>query len=356
MSAATSTRDDCTVPRDYEPVRFVVVGLGMGAGRAKLITETPGARLLGVVDLNEERARKTGRELNVPHTLELQPWLENDQVDVVYVLTETGRHAAVACPALEAGKHVLLTKPMEASLAACDEMIRLAERHDRLLGVDFQMRFLPETLNIKAAMKHGTFGRLLAGQMSLRVLRTMEYFKQGAWRGTRRLDGGGVLSNQAIHHIDQLAFTVGIPARVRCELRTQAHDIEAEDLACALWEYADGCLLSVLATTSFPQDTWYTRLDLHGTAGAVTLAGGGDFDDPYQRWFVDGVWRQAPPVRAETHWLNAVDNFAAAVCTAAPLVCSGRDARRTQAVLEAMYSSGYTTRDWVPVEPELPPK
>ncbi len=343
------------VERDYEPVGFVVVGLGMGKNRARQVQKTPGTRLLGVVDIDRERADTVSEELGVPGTYELDPWLKSEEVEVVYVLTPTGRHAEVGLRALEAGKHVLSTKPMEASIDACDAMIRAAEREGLLLGVDFDMRFRGENLALRAAFKEGFFGRFLSGHSTLKVLRKQSYYDaNGGWRGTRRWDGGGVFSNQNIHHLDELAFTAGIPHRVRANIWTQNHDIEAEDLGTAVLQYANGAVVTLYATTCYTQPTWYHRLELHGTEGAFSLAGGGPLDERTCRWFRSGQWTSEPPRSVGSEWLNAADNFAAAVRTGAPLVCTGRDGRRTQAILHAIYRSAYSSQQgWAEVEPEL---
>ncbi len=338
-----------------DPVGFVVVGLGMGHSRSRNVAENPGTRLVGVCDINPERARRTGEEYDVPYTSDLRPWLDSDEVEAVYVLTETGNHAAVALEALRAGRHVLTTKPMEASLDACDEMIRLAEEKGLLLGVDFGRRYTTAMLSLKAAVAGRRLGRLLSGNCSLKVLRTMEYFREnGGWRGTRKLDGGGVLSNQSIHHIDEIAFCVGVPARVRCSIWTQDHDIEAEDLGLAVWVYDDGPVMTFHGTTCYPQPTWYVHWELVGTQGAYYQAEGGPVGEPVCRYYLDGAWRDGPPERVEAEWLNAVDNFAAAVRSGAELTCTGRDGRRTQAILDAMYRSAYDNAGgWVDVKPEL---
>ncbi|NOY83178.1 MAG: Gfo/Idh/MocA family oxidoreductase [Kiritimatiellaeota bacterium] len=351
-------RSTATRVRTYEadPVRFVVIGLGMGHNRAQQVVKTPGATLVGVCDLRKERAERTSQTCAVPYTLDFREWLERDDVEVVYVMTETGRHAEIALEALEAGKHVLTTKPMEASLEACDRMICAAEKKGLLLGVDFGRRFEPGPLSLRAAVEQKRFGRLLNGTMELKILRTMEYFRaNGGWRGTRRWDGGGVLSNQSIHHIDELVFVLGVPARVRCSIWTQAHEIEAEDLGSAVWEYDSGLVVTYFATSSYPHATWYVRSEIQGTDGAIFLAAGGPFEQPFERWFLDGAWGTPPPeVKMESEWLNAADNFAAALRTGAPLVCSGRDGRRTQAVLDAMYRSAYENDGgWTAVTPEL---
>ena len=342
-------------PWAADPVRFAVIGLGMGHSRAKLITETPGTRLVGVCDLVEARAKRTGEACHVPYGTDLRRWLDDPAVEVIYVMTETGRHGEIAQLALEAGKHVLTTKPMDASLAACDAMIRKAEDKGRLLAVDFGRRFQTDLTTLRAAVADGRFGTLLSGSFELKILRDMEYFlSNGAWRGTRRWDGGGVLSNQSIHHIDEFAYALGIPARARCCLRTQNNAIEAEDYGTAVWEYPNGAMVTFTSTTCYPQQTWFARLELTGAAGAYFHAEGGPFAQPLERWFLQGAWAEVAPRTVEPAWLNAADNLAAAIRGGAALTCSGRDGRRTQSILDAMYRSAYEAEGgWVELAPEL---
>ena len=343
------------VVRDYEPVRFVIVGLGMGKARAKQMQSWSGTELVGVCDIDEERASAAAEELGVPYTTDVREWLDKDEVEVVYVVTPSGRHAEVGVQALEAGKHVLTTKPMDVTLEACDSMIRLAEERGLLLGVDFEMRFTSGELTLRQMVQDGAFGRMLGGHVSLKVLRKNEYFRSnGGWRGTIRWDGGGVLSNQCVHHIDQVAFVLGIPEQVRCDVWTQDHDIEGEDLGCALWRYADGSVLSLYATTCYPHSTWYFEFEAHGTEGAFSLAGGGPLQEARERYYLGGAWAEQAPQRVDSPWLSAADNFADALRTGAPLVCTGRDGRRTQSVLAAMYESARNQGGaWVKVTPEL---
>ena len=338
-------------PWDNEPVGFVVVGLGMGQVRSKDITRTSGTKLVGVCDLIEDRAKRVGEEFDVPWSTDLAAWLSNDEVEVVFVITETGNHAKVACQALEAGKHVITTKPMEANVANCDKMISLAEEKGLLLGVDLGRRYRPETQELRAAVAAGKFGRLLSGNCSLKILRDKKYFDHnGRWRGTWALDGGGVMSNQAIHHIDEVVYTVGMPEKVRCNAWTMKHDIEAEDTASAVWLYEDGFVLTFTATTCYPQPTWYYLLELTGQDGAYIQTAGGPFEDPIIRYYIDGAWSDKAPAAADFEWVNSADNFAAAVRTGAPLVATGRDGKRSRVVLDAMYESAYRNGgDWVDV-------
>ena len=344
------------VVRSYEsdPVGFVIVGLGMGHNRAREITQTPGAKLIGVCDLREDRAKRSGEQFGVPYTTDLEYWLDKKEVEVIWDVVPTGLHADVALQALSAGKHVLSTKPMEVSVARCDMMVRLAEEKGLLLGVDFARRFDGDALELKEAVAKGFFGRLLSGEASAKILRTMDYYREnGGWRGTRRWDGGGVLSNQNVHTLDQLAFCFGVPEKVKCAIWTQNHEIEAEDTGTAIWQYANGFVVTLYATTCYPQPTWYSRMEIHGTEGAYSSASGGFLDKRETRWYSKGAWSMEAPYPLDAPWLNPGDNFAAAVRTGEPLLCTGRDGRRSQAILEAMYKSAYGDGGWVKVEPEM---
>jgi predicted dehydrogenase/sugar phosphate isomerase/epimerase len=339
-------------PWHDDPVGFAVIGLGMGYNRAREITETSGTRLIGVCDLNEERAQKAAGVFGVPYSTRAEDWFTNPEVDVVFVLTETGHHGKVAMQALSAGKHVMTTKPMDASVENCNAMIALADEKGLMLAVDFEMRHTPGFCALRATIQEGHLGKIRGGSLQLKVQRNEAYFKHNhAWRGTRKLDGGGVLSNQSIHYIDQLAFTAGVPSKVRCNVWNQVHPyIEAEDLGSAVWLYEDGSVITYTATTSYPQPTWYWQYELYGEKGAFFEAGGGPFEKQTTKWYYDNAWRADAPATAEPEWFNSMDNFAAALREGAPLTATGRDGRVSRTILDAMYQSAREAGgDWVAV-------
>jgi len=245
---------------------------------------------------------------------------------------------------------------MDATLAACDAMVRKAEEKGLLLAVDFGRRFQADLVSLQQTIAAGRFGRLFSASFELKILRDMAYFRENnGWRGTRRWDGGGVLSNQSIHHIDEFAFALGIPQRTRCILRTQDHDIEAEDYGTAIWEYDSGLVVTFTGTTCYPQKTWFARFEITGDQGAYFRVEGGPFGEPMERWFADGAWADKSPLLCEPAWLNAADNMAAALRIGAPLTCSGREGRRTQSILDAMYRSAYEADGgWIEVAADIP--
>ena len=345
-AAAGAQQESCsvsaaTVVRSYaaDPVRFGVVGLGMGHNRAGEMMKTPGIRLVQLCDRQEERCRRSSEAYHVPATRDFAEMLANPEVEAVMVMNETGRHGELALQALEAGKHVLLTKPMEMRLEQCDRMIALARERKLLLGLDHCRRLRPSVQSLKAAQEAGFFGRPLSVSVTLKVNRTMEYFREnGGWRGTRALDGG-VLSNQTIHHLDEVLYVFGMPEAVRCDTWTQTHEIEMEDLGLAVWRYPDGMIVNICATTSYPQPSWYYQMELHGTEGAYIHREGGPAGAPVTLYFRDGAWSETAPFPRECPWLNSMDGFASALRCGTAQLTTPEEGRNAVRIIQAMYES-----------------
>ncbi|MDR0730041.1 MAG: Gfo/Idh/MocA family oxidoreductase [Treponema sp.] len=352
----SSVRDGLKKPRDFirpygdDPVRFVVAGLGMGSLRAKQLTETSGCMLYGVVDIDGEKARKTGEALGVPYSTDITKFLKDPKVEVVYVVTPTGLHAEVAVPCLEAGKHVLTTKPMDANTENCRRMIDLAKQKNLLLGVDFDLRQDEQNLSLKKAVEAGWFGTLLSAYDSLVVQRLDDYYREnGGWRGTRKLDGGAAMSNQGIHEIDRLQFLCGIPRRVRATAKTLVRGIECEDIGAAEWDYDSGMMVRFYATTTYPLPAWDVRFEMHGTEGAFILGSGG----PGKQgafYGKDGKWTGTAPYPVERKFRQGSDAFAFALRTGEPLPASGEEGIKSRLILDAMYESAKNDGQWIKVE------
>ena len=358
-AAAAGAQQECsalsaeTLKRPYadDPVRFGVVGLGMGHNRAGEIVKTSGLRLVQVCDLREERRKRSSEAYGVPAAADFDEMLNNPEIEAVMILNETGRHCELADRALNAGKHVLLTKPMDMDVEACRRTIALAGEKKLLLGMDHCRRLRPSVQSLKAACEAGYFGRPLGLSVTLKIKRTQEYFDaDGKWRGKRKLDGG-VLSNQTIHHLDEILYCFGMPEAVRCDSWTQNHDIEMEDLGLAVWKYADGLVVNICATTSYPQNGWYYQMELHGTGGAYIHREGGPLDAPQSLYFRNGAWSAAAPYPRECRWLNSMDGFASALRCGTPLLTTAEEGLNAVKIISAMYESSCDKGGaWVRVE------
>src|SRR5688572_11470326 len=263
-------------------VGFCIVGMGMGLVRGREVLKTPGAKLISVVDIDADRASKAAAELGCRAHTSTREALKDPSVDFVMVMTPSGLHAPIAIEALEAGKHVVTTKPMEVSLEKCDLMIAASKKAGKMLGVDFQERYTPATQQIKYAIDSGLLGKPILAEARLKWFRNQEYYDQGGWRGTWKMDGGGALANQSVHLIDLLTWIMGRPSRVIGRTYTLNHRIETEDLGMAMLEYPSGAVGSILGTTTVPKGDWW-GLEIHGSEGGVVAFLGKE----YQWRFLD---------------------------------------------------------------------
>ena len=321
-----------------DSVRWAVMGLGMGRSRAKLIKETPGARLIAVCDIDEERARNCSKEFECKAYTGLEELLKDDEVEVVFTLTPSGLHAEQCTAAIEAGKHAVTTKPMDVSSEKCRKAIGAAKETKRLLAVDFNARYQERHLLIRAAIDEGLFGGLILGEARLKWYRSQKYYDRGGWRGTWEMDGGGSLANQTVHQIDLMLWYMGEPARVWGRYGIFAHRIETEDLGMAMVEFKSGAAGMVLGTTSFPKSA-YCGVEIHGDKGGVVATGETEW------YFLDP--EDEKKLSHDYPHKNIVEDVNSALRKGTPPLCDGEQGLRSVAFLEAVYRS---SREGRPVE------
>lgn len=350
MLSALTPKLHFSRPYADNPVRMVVVGLGMGKNRCAQIMDTEGIQLYGVCDINEEKAKAVGAMYNVPYSTDINTFLNDPLVEVMYIVTPTGTHCDIAMQCFKAHKHVLTTKPMDANYQKCDEAIAMAKEMGLLFGVDFDLHFRGPLSELKQAVDGGFFGeRILNANVTLNIRRSQEYYDEnGKWRGTWALDGGGALSNQGIHEVDRLITILGIPDEVRTYTATQCFDIEAEDYGSTEWRYANGAIARLSVSTSYLASAWYCRLEVFGDKGAYLNVSGGA-EGTKISWYSDGQWTDKAPFPYERQWQQGSDNFAYALRTGAPLLVTPERGRTARFVLDKMYESARNGGVWTKV-------
>ncbi len=233
--------------------------------------EEQGARLAAVVHHDPDRFEAISGQYGAP-CMSLEAMLKRPDIQAVSLCTPSGRHAEQAVAAAAAGKHVLVEKPMATTLDDADRMIRACREAGVQLGIVFQRRAEPLFRRIHKAVQQGDFGDLALGVVTLPYYRGQSYYDSADWRGTWRLDGGGVLMNQGIHLIDLLVWYMGDPVAVRSLGATRFRHIEVEDVMAAALEFENGAVATIAAATAaepgFPH-----RLEIYGTGGAVQVEG-----------------------------------------------------------------------------------
>ena len=188
-----------------ERLRFGILGCGViGPHHARAIAGLDSAELVAVADVVPELAEKLAGEYECSWHTSLEEMLSGADVDAVCVCTPSGMHADDAIAALEAGKDVVIEKPVDVTLKAADRLLEVQRATARKVAVVSQHRFDAATWAVQEAVSNDDFGRLTSGSAEVRWWRSQEYYDSGGWRGTWALDGGGVLINQAIHSIDLL--------------------------------------------------------------------------------------------------------------------------------------------------------
>jgi len=350
IATALAVKQKFDRPYTDNPVKMVVVGLGMGKNRCAQIKDTNGIELAGVCDINEEKAKNVGEQFGVPYSTDINTFLNDKSVEAMYVVTPTGLHCEVGKQCLEAGKHVLLTKPMDANYETCRDLAKLAKDKGLLLGCDFDLHYRGPLTSLCLAHANGYFGKVKSCNIILNIKRTPEYFlENGGWRGTYALDGGGALSNQGIHEIDRILTVFGKPKAVKCSTAKQTFNIEAEDYGIAEMLFEDGMVARISSTTSFPASSWYTRVEVYGDKGAYLLVSGGP-EGEHTWWWHGEKWTEESPYPVKKEWNQAADNFANAIRTGEELIVPAENGINSRYVLDKMYESSRNGCSWVELD------
>jgi len=331
---------------------FGIVGTGViGAIHADAIALLPSARLAAVTDVDAVAAAAFAAARGCPAEPDLGALLARRDVDVVCVCVPSGLHAAIGIQVAEAGKHLVVEKPIDVSLEAADRLIDAARTAGVALTVISQHRFDPGLVELKRLLDDGTLGRLVLGEASTKWYRTQAYYDSAPWRGTYAMDGGSLM-NQGVHYVDLLRWCMGPVAEVSAVCSTQAHQIEVEDTSLAVVRFVSGAVGTILSSTAafpgFPQ-----RLEITGTQGTVTVE-----DGRIAGRALTGEAAANPAPAADTGLSGAADPAAVdiashaaqladlldAVDTGREPAVSGPDGRDALEIILAVYESSRTGR------------
>jgi UDP-N-acetyl-2-amino-2-deoxyglucuronate dehydrogenase len=256
-------------------IKFGLLGCGRIAKRhADLLGggHIAGAKLVAVCDDQPERADAIAARFGVPAFYNIDEFLGQEGLDAVSVLTPSGMHPAHAIATAKAGKHVIVEKPMALRLQDADTMIRACDAAAVKLFVVKQNRFNVPVVKAREALEAGRFGRLVLGTVRVRWCRDQAYYDHDKWRGTWAYDGG-VLANQASHHVDMLEWFFGDVVSVHARGATALVNIETEDTAVATLRFKNGALGIIEATTAVRPKDLEGSLSILGEKGTVEIAG-----------------------------------------------------------------------------------
>lgn len=256
-------------------LNFALVGCGRIAKRhSELLgnSQVAHARLAAVCDIVDTKAMRIGGQFGVPWFNDYHVMMKTVPVDVVVVLTESGNHAKQVKELSRYGKHIMVEKPMALTLDDADAMIRACDLAGIKLFVVKQNRFNVPVIKLREALEAGRFGKLVLGTIRVRWCRDQAYYDQDAWRGTWALDGG-VLTNQASHHVDLLEWMMGEVDSVYAMSTTALAKVETEDTAVVTLRFRNGALGVIEATTATRPKDLEGSISVLGEGGSVEIGG-----------------------------------------------------------------------------------
>lgn len=253
-------------------VRFGIAGLGsIAATHAKAIQSLQHAKLIAAYSRTETNRRKFNDLFQVPVCHSCSELLSHPELEAVVICTPSGTHLEYGKKVAEAGKHVIVEKPIEVTVARGRELIEACKQNGVKLAVIYQNRFLDAAIKMKQTLENGVIGKPVMVRAAVKWFRNQAYYEESEWRGTYALDGGGAVINQAIHTIDLLIWLLGDIHHIAAIKATLTHpQIEAEDNAVAVIHFKSGAIGVFEASTSvIPAQP--RLIEINGTRGTATL-------------------------------------------------------------------------------------
>lgn len=250
--------------------KFGIFGCGVIANvHAMAIRNINNAKLVGCADVVMKAADNFAEKYNIKSYDNLDHMLSDPEIEIVCVCTPNGTHANIAIKILEAGKHVIVEKPMATTTLDCDRMIEAAGKSDAKIMIISQLRMSNSVIRAKEIIDQGLIGKIILCSLYMKYYRSEAYY-HNSWRGTLRMDGGGALMNQGIHGVDLLQYIVGPVKKIKSIVKTLAHNIEVEDAAVCAMEFENGAIGVIEATTAV-NPGFDREIRIHGTNGCIFL-------------------------------------------------------------------------------------
>lgn len=248
-----------------------IVGLGsIGVTHARALAALDGVILRAYSGGTSERATEAGWPK--AEQLASDAVIKHPDVDVVAVAAPSHHHGSLTLAALDAGKHVLVEKPLTLSVAEAEQIRRLARERGRIVRMVAQRRYEAEYAHVKRLIDAGRLGELRLASTNVHWWRDDDYYAAVGWRSSMDAGGGSVM-NQGVHNIDLLRWLAGPVAAVTAQYGTIGHDIEAEDTTVATLRFRSGALGMISTSTATPPGTPAT-VTLQFADGMIELGQG----------------------------------------------------------------------------------
>jgi predicted dehydrogenase len=344
-----------------ESLGFGFIGAGAIAHfHARAVAASRGGRLVGVVSRTRATAEKFAAEHGIGFASDdVGQLLSRPGVDAVCITTPSALHLVPALAAVRAGKHLMIEKPIDATVEGTDHILHEAAKAGVRVGSIFQARFGDGARALKAAIDAGRFGRMVLASCYVKWNRTAGYYS--GWKGKLSEDGGGAVINQAIHGVDLLQWFAGMPVEVFAWTTQRVHAIESEDTAVAALKFASGAFGAIETSTAL-WPGFARRIEICGENGSAVME-----DDDITSWQFREARDEDDRIRGaretsakgsgaanpmsinfEGH-LRQIQDFIDGIREQRPFFIEGSEARRAVALVRAIYDSAASG---APVRPD----
>lgn len=288
-------------------VRFALIGCGDIANKHVIaLGRLDEAEIVGAYDVDPQVASVFGKAHSIPTFADIDDMVKETNPDVFDILTPSGEHAKSILELNHFKRHFVVEKPLALRLDQIDRILEECDKRRLKIFVVQQNRFNPPVQILKKALDKGRFGKHVIGTVRVRWCRKQDYYDKKAWRGSWANDGG-VLTNQASHHIDMLLWMMGEVESVMAMTATRLVDIEAEDTGAAIIKFKSGALGIVEATSATRPNDLEGSISILGEKGSVEV--GGFFMNELKVWNFSipdemdkDVWSKYANVPNEPAW------------------------------------------------------
>lgn len=307
-------------------------------------------RIVAVADLYPDKAAEKAAKYKLEATVhkDHQALIAGADFDLASICLPPFGHASATVDLLNAGKHVLVEKPMAPSLEECDAMLAAAKSAGRILSVVAQNRYRTQYMKLKQVLDSGLIGKILHAQVDSYWWRGSNYYDLW-WRGTWEKEGGGCTMNHAVHHIDLFQWMMGLPAELQAVSLNLAHEnSEVEDFSTAIMRYPNGSVGQF--TSSLNHHGEEQQLVFQGERAKVSVPwqlkamrqreNGFPEDNAELLAEIQALWDKLPAVPDEGH-AGQIANLLDAIAGRGPLLIDGREGRRTIELISAIYQSSH---------------
>lgn len=334
-------------------LRIGMIGCGEIAVRmAAAIASSQHAQHVMMMDTQAALAQDLGEQYGVPWTDRVEDLLANRAVDAVYIAVPHHLHASLTIRTAEAGKHILVEKPIAIALADAEAMIAAAWANGVWLSVNFHAQVDPLCQTARNLVAQGAIGQVVGTHIVYRGNKPASYWTSGYsgrlvtdWRVKKATAGGGVLIMNAIHDLNTMRFITGLEViRVYAEYGTYDTPVEVEDLIAVTYRYDNDAIGTVEAGSAIRGGDPVHDVDrIYGTAGQLLLG------EPLKVYTTVAAaelpinqWYELPvaPLTAEEQKTAMIDGFAGPIVSGNKPMVAAEDGVAVLAIVLAAYQSG----------------